>query len=84
MGEIGLAITTRGRKNKLKPAPKHPTSLRGGINTRGREKATLPLPKDLFALAACLSCMLPFLLLSQQKLNLSPSCSCLLRREKEK
>jgi len=84
MGEIGFAITTRGRKNKLKPATKHPTSLRGGINTRGREKVTLPLPKDLFASAACLSYMLPFLLLSQHKLNLSPSCSCLLRREKEK
>jgi hypothetical protein len=35
----------RGDKNKLKPAPKHPSSLREGINTRRREKVTLPLPK---------------------------------------
>jgi hypothetical protein len=27
-----------GDKNKLKPAPKHPSSLKGGINTRRREK----------------------------------------------
>jgi hypothetical protein len=45
--------------NKLKPVPKHPNSLRGGINTRRREKVTLPLPKAVYN-NCMFSCMFLF------------------------
>jgi hypothetical protein len=45
--------------NKLKPIPKHPSSLRGGINTRRREKVTLLLLKVVYN-SCMFSCMFLF------------------------
>jgi len=76
----------RGDKNKLKPAPKHHISLRGGINTSRREKKILPFPKNLSAAAACSVACFSSLPLSQQKLNQASNkclfeCVCVRERD---
>jgi len=77
-------ITQKRDKDSLGPVPKHPSILIRAINTRGgREGGPFSFQRSICS--NCMSsCMLPFLFHSQQKLNLSPSCSYLLRHEREK